>query len=496
MSAMGGVIPVRSPAEFESGSSDKGERGGVVIRLPIDRPAPVEPSRHLSLELEPISPELALVDPELARAARELLPDRPRFAAHAAVPAVFVESLDYGSEPIPGRRLGRLLRVAALVALGAMLTLLVGPAPPSAAGAVGWRRRALGGHTRHAGPETHEACWLRRSCTTTRRADVRLGRHAGSVCVRVPAVSKRRTHLPSTRRQAAARAPGSLAAGWPALRARAGRLPLVRVARLERDEASVVGCDRPGEAGDRKGSTVIPRRSTVLVAMIAGLLVVGAGAAEGAWWPQRMLNIQRTLAADRVAPTKPSRLTVVSTTASSVTVSWRRSSDRVGVAGYIVYRDGVRIGSTPSTRTRYVASVAHVRHESSNRRPGLRPRREPLRPCSHPRRDVRMRGHRATQRAGQRRTDRCHLVEHHGLVGRVDRQLRGRRLRGAERRRAGGLDRVARSSRSRPFAAARCTRSAFERSMRRATAPTPPASWSRRRLPRYSSPVATLRTQR
>jgi chitodextrinase len=101
---------------------------------------------------------------------------------------------------------------------------------------------------------------------------------------------------------------------------------------------------------------VILRRSTVLVALVAGLLVVGTGAAEGAWWPQRMLNLQRTLAADRVAPTKPSRLTVVATTQSSVTVSWRPSSDRVGVAGYIVYRDGVRVGSTASTRTRYVAS--------------------------------------------------------------------------------------------------------------------------------------------
>ena len=129
MSAMGGVIPVRSPAEIESGSSGEGERDGVVIRLPIERPAQVEPSRRLSLELEPLSPELALVDPELARAARELLPDRPRFAAHAAVPAVFVERLDHRSEPTPGGRLGRFLSVAALVALGAMLTLLVGRAP-------------------------------------------------------------------------------------------------------------------------------------------------------------------------------------------------------------------------------------------------------------------------------------------------------------------------------------------------------------------------------
>ena len=39
-----------------------------------------------------------------------------------------------------------------------------------------------------------------------------------------------------------------------------------------------------------------------------------------------------------------------------MTVSWQRSSDRVGVAGYIVYRDGVRIGSTAASRTRYVVS--------------------------------------------------------------------------------------------------------------------------------------------
>ena len=102
------------------------------------------------------------------------------------------------------------------------------------------------------------------------------------------------------------------------------------------------------------------RRSTLLiglVGLITALLVVSSGTAEGAWWPKRKLALKRTLAADQVAPTKPRGLTVVATTATSVTVSWRRSSDRVGVAGYIVYRNGVRIGSTARTTTRYVASA-------------------------------------------------------------------------------------------------------------------------------------------
>ena len=102
------------------------------------------------------------------------------------------------------------------------------------------------------------------------------------------------------------------------------------------------------------------RRSTLLIGLlglITALLVASSGTAEGAWWPKRKLALKRTLTADRVAPTKPRGLTVVSTTAASVTVSWRRSSDRIGVAGYIVYRNGVRIGSTTRTTTRYVAAA-------------------------------------------------------------------------------------------------------------------------------------------
>lgn len=100
-------------------------------------------------ELGPVSPELALIDPELARAARELLPDRSQptpVHTHLAVAPVaeesaFVERLRSGLEPVPDLapprrrvRLARLVSAAAgLVAVTVVVTLLVGrergPAP-------------------------------------------------------------------------------------------------------------------------------------------------------------------------------------------------------------------------------------------------------------------------------------------------------------------------------------------------------------------------------
>ena len=137
MSAMGGVIPVRSPAEIEPGSSGNGDGpGGVLIPLPRERPA--APSPRLDFEPHPISPELALVDPELARAARELLSDLPRGGGHALVPTF--DEPRHGLEPVPDvhrplprPRHRRLLSAAGLIALGVGLTLLAGretgPAP-------------------------------------------------------------------------------------------------------------------------------------------------------------------------------------------------------------------------------------------------------------------------------------------------------------------------------------------------------------------------------
>src|SRR5215213_9432604 len=52
---------------------------------------------------------------------------------------------------------------------------------------------------------------------------------------------------------------------------------------------------------------------------------------------------------DRQAPTAPSALTLTTATTSSVSLAWTASTDNVGVAGYYLYSNGVRVGSTSST---------------------------------------------------------------------------------------------------------------------------------------------------
>ena len=137
MSAMGAIVRVPSPDEIPA--------DGTVIPLRDELPT-VEPVQQSASELGPVSPELALVDPELARAARERLPDprrpiavaEPAVAEPAAVePAVVepavVEHLQSSVEPAPElsqtrrrRRLGLLASAAGIIALGVLLTLLVG----------------------------------------------------------------------------------------------------------------------------------------------------------------------------------------------------------------------------------------------------------------------------------------------------------------------------------------------------------------------------------
>ena len=340
MSAMGGVIPVRSPAE-ERGSGYGDEPGGLVIPLPVDHPGHVEPSGRPGLELQPISPELALIDPELARAARELLPDRPRFAAYPAVhpaPTVAEQAVvadrprdrlepvgraDLPSSPPPPPRPPRLRRRSDR-ARGAGDTgrrSRARPRSPSAADSGDFRSRFTRPE-RCASPEDREACDLRRPARSSRaRADVRLGRDSRSGCLRVPAVPERRTHLPSARGEAATRAPRPLAAGWSPARAPAGRLPLVRLARLEPNEAPGGRCDRPGEAGNRKATAVIRARrnrrrsSTVLIGLTAALLVAArappkAPGCRSACSPssrrwRRIWSLRRSRADSRWSPRPP-----------------------------------------------------------------------------------------------------------------------------------------------------------------------------------------------
>jgi chitodextrinase len=52
---------------------------------------------------------------------------------------------------------------------------------------------------------------------------------------------------------------------------------------------------------------------------------------------------------DTTAPSAPTGVTVMSTTASSVSLSWTASTDNVGVTGYFVYRNGTQVGTATTT---------------------------------------------------------------------------------------------------------------------------------------------------
>ncbi len=52
---------------------------------------------------------------------------------------------------------------------------------------------------------------------------------------------------------------------------------------------------------------------------------------------------------DKKAPTAPSNLTAAAVTDASVTLSWKPSTDNVGVTGYLVYQNNLNLASTPST---------------------------------------------------------------------------------------------------------------------------------------------------
>jgi PQQ-dependent dehydrogenase (s-GDH family) len=56
---------------------------------------------------------------------------------------------------------------------------------------------------------------------------------------------------------------------------------------------------------------------------------------------------------DSQAPTAPSGLVVSAITQSSLTLNWTASTDNIGVTGYDVYRNGVKINSTLTTSTSY-----------------------------------------------------------------------------------------------------------------------------------------------
>src|SRR5687768_923452 len=110
-------------------------------------------------------------------------------------------------------------------------------------------------------------------------------------------------------------------------------------------------------------------RIAVVVALALSVTLVGAGmhpadavlrrAGEPLKWVRAAGSGTSAFAAanwrkwpgsgDRVAPTTPSRLRVTSVSDTTISLTWRASTDASGVAGYRVFAAGVLRGTTAET---------------------------------------------------------------------------------------------------------------------------------------------------
>jgi acid phosphatase type 7 len=81
---------------------------------------------------------------------------------------------------------------------------------------------------------------------------------------------------------------------------------------------------------------------------------VDAYDAAGNKSPQATLISATSPCPDTVAPTAPTTLSVTSAAATSVSVSWGASLDAVGVAGYDLFRNGTKVGTTTGTNYTFV----------------------------------------------------------------------------------------------------------------------------------------------
>ena len=273
MSATGGIVRMPSPAEIAAGGNVVPLRTG---SAPVDQTQP-DPASALG----PVSPELALVDPELRQAARELLPDLPRPrprrepSGRADAPHPRAGSGARATSPpqptrsaLVGRRRPRARRTAhaGRRSRGAAL-------PTRAADSIGRSCRLP--NDRHGHPAGHptrppcnhacQACGHHddagdvhaSSRERSSGTDVCLGRFPGRRGIRVPAVPGRRARLPSARGRSAPRTSGSLAASRPPSRPAARELPLVRVDDPQGHESPVEKADGERKARDRRPAAVI-----------------------------------------------------------------------------------------------------------------------------------------------------------------------------------------------------------------------------------------------
>ena len=82
------------------------------------------------------------------------------------------------------------------------------------------------------------------------------------------------------------------------------------------------------------GSRARPRARTLIASLALALVT------------QVSVVPARATDADTIAPTQPGNFHVVSRTRSNqLTLGWDASFDAVGVAGYTLYRDGIRLGT-------------------------------------------------------------------------------------------------------------------------------------------------------
>jgi chitodextrinase len=82
---------------------------------------------------------------------------------------------------------------------------------------------------------------------------------------------------------------------------------------------------------------------------VAGSYSATASNQKGAWAIQMIAFKGASGTLDSTPPTVPTGLSVTGTTSSTVSLSWKASTDNVGVAGYKIYRAGTQVGTSGTT---------------------------------------------------------------------------------------------------------------------------------------------------
>lgn len=160
---------------------------------------------------------------------------------------------------------------------------------------------------------------------------------------------------------AAAPAAPAAAAARPAAPSRPGPLTVSSVAQ---DSAVVAfgrsaGTDKVRYRIQANGRTVATTRRTsrVAVPLRCGrtyfVTAVAVDVRGRRSTPSPGANLRTRACTDRTAPAAPAALSATARTSSTITLAWPRATDKVGVTGYLVYRDGVVLGG--ATDRSYVA---------------------------------------------------------------------------------------------------------------------------------------------